>query len=172
MQTLKRFRSRAADSFLSDVRGGVAIEFAILIPILITMLFGIIQYGNILYVRQLMTQAAAEAARSYAYDSTTAADAEQLADDRLVATGLTYAITLTEPGTDETNVKVLITTPMNEAALVNVLGSVISGNIEVSVVLRMESAECVTSSTTSTGSASDTELSTDCTIISSTTATE
>ncbi len=158
--------------FLRDRRGGVAVEFAILIPVLITMLFGIIQYGNILYIRQLMTQAAEEAARSYAFDSTTAANAEQLADDRLVATGLTYAITLTEPDVDETNVKVLITTPMNAAALVNVLGGVISGNIEVSVVMRMESADCVTSSTTSTGSASDTELSTDCTIISSTTATE
>lgn len=151
---------RRIGGLLRDMRGGVALEFAILLPVVLTILFGIIQYGNILYVRQLMTQAAEEAARSYAYDSTTAANAESLAANRLVSTGLTYSVTLTEPAADETNVRVLITTPMNEAALVNVLGAVISGNIEVSVILRMESADCSETAAT----AADSEMTTDCVI--------
>jgi len=145
---------------LRDIGGGVAIEFAILTPVVLMILFAIIQYGNILYVRQMMTQAAEEAARSYAYDSTTAVNAAAIANNRLSSTGLTYAITVTEPDASETNVRVMITTPMNAAALVNVLGSVISGNIEVSVILRMESAECAT---VASGSA-ETEMSTDCVV--------
>ena len=56
-------------SFLRNTGGGVAVEFAVMLPIVLSMLFGIIQYGNILYIRQLMTQAAEEAARAYAFDS-------------------------------------------------------------------------------------------------------
>ena len=132
-------------SFLRNTGGGVAVEFAVMLPIVLSMLFGIIQYGNILYIRQLMTQAAEEAARAYAFDSMAAADAETLAEERLENTGLVYTVTLSEPSSSETNVKVEITTPMEDAALVNMLGSVMDGDIEVFVILRMQSADCSSS---------------------------
>ena len=53
-----------------------------------------------------MTQAAEEAARAYAFDSMAAADAETLAEERLENTGLVYTVTLSEPSSSETNVKV------------------------------------------------------------------
>ena len=145
-------------SFLRDTRGGVAVEFAIMLPIVLSLVFGIVQYGNILYVRQLMTHAAEEAARAYAFDSMAAADAQSLAENRLESTGLVYTVTVTEPGSDESNVKVEITTPMVDAALVNMLGNVMDGDVEVSVILRMLSSAC--SGTTPSGV--DTEMLVNC----------
>ena len=52
-----------------------------------------------------------------------------------------YSIIVTEPdtGAGETDVTVLISTPMADAAIINVLGSVMSGNIQAQIVLRVES---------------------------------
>ena len=134
---------RSATSFqrwlrhrLGDSRGAVAIEFAIMLPMLITILFGIIQYGLILNTRQLMTYAAREAARSYAIGESTEAEAEALAISLLNNASYNYDTTLTDDGT---SVQFDISLPMAEAALVNALeDSLMSGNIEVSVTMRLE----------------------------------
>jgi Flp pilus assembly protein TadG len=121
---------------LGDTRGAVAIEFAIMMPMLITVLFGIIQYGLILNTRQLMTYAAREAARSYAIGESTSDEAQALAITLLNNATYNYATDLTDDGT---SVQFDITLPMAEAALVNALEtSLMSGNIAVSVTMRLE----------------------------------
>jgi|GEM_PF-791484 len=121
---------------LGGSRGAVAIEFAIMLPMLITILFGIIQYGLILNTRQLMTYAAREAARSYAIGESTGDEAEALAISLLNNASYNYDTTLTDDGT---SVQFDISLPMAEAALVNALeDSLMSGNIEVSVTMRLE----------------------------------
>lgn len=49
-----------------DERGASAVEFALVLPILVLFLFGIITYGYMFSVRQALTQAAAEGARAAA----------------------------------------------------------------------------------------------------------
>jgi len=121
---------------LGDSRGAVAIEFAIMLPMLIAILFGIIQYGLILNTRQLMTYAAREATRSYAIGESTSAEAQALAVSLLNNAGHNYVTDLTDDGT---SVTLDITLPMTEAAVVNVLeDSLMSGNIAVSVTMRLE----------------------------------
>jgi Flp pilus assembly protein TadG len=44
-------------------RGAAAVEFAILFPVLVMMLFGIIDFGRLLYAQVTLTQAAREGAR-------------------------------------------------------------------------------------------------------------
>lgn len=56
-----RRRSRTRDE-----RGASAVEFALVLPILVLFLFGIITYGYMFSVRQALTQAAAEGARAAA----------------------------------------------------------------------------------------------------------
>lgn len=62
-----------------DVRGAAAVEFALILPILMIIVVGIINYGDMLSVRQSVSQAAAEGARAAAVttgsdtDKTTAA---------------------------------------------------------------------------------------------------
>lgn len=55
-------KSRAADTD----RGAAAVEFALVVPLLVTLLFGIISYGYLLSFRQSISQAAAEGARAAA----------------------------------------------------------------------------------------------------------
>ena len=124
-----------------DIRGAVAVEFALILPVLITILFGIIQFGLVMFTQQMMVYAAREAARSYAVGTSTAAQAQTLAEGLLPATSTNYTVTVTEPdiGAGETDVTVLISTPMADAAIINVLGSVMSGNIQAQIVMRVES---------------------------------
>jgi Flp pilus assembly protein TadG len=127
---------RLAGSWSGDNRGAVAIEFAILLPVLIAMLFAIIQYGLVLSTRQLMVYAARESARSYAIGESTEAEAEALAISLLNNASLNYDVVIDDDGTDVT---LSITVPMAEAAIINALEtSLMSGNIAVSVTMRLE----------------------------------
>ena len=47
-------------------RGAAAVEFALVVPLLLTLVFGIISYGYLLSFRQSLSQAAAEGARAAA----------------------------------------------------------------------------------------------------------
>lgn len=58
-----RLRARHATR---DERGAAAVEFALVLPILLLLLFGIIAYGYMLSFRGSMSQAAAEGARAAA----------------------------------------------------------------------------------------------------------
>ena len=122
--------------FLKDLRGVVAIEFAIVLPIAIVLIFAMIQYGIILNTRQIMSKAARTAIRSYAVGASTSAEAEQMALELLDNAGLSYSIDVSDDGTDAT---ILITLPMSDAALVDALGeSLMDGDIEVSMSMRLE----------------------------------
>ncbi|HWJ08011.1 MAG TPA: TadE/TadG family type IV pilus assembly protein [Nocardioides sp.] len=69
-----RGRARARD--LTD-RGAAALEFALIVPILLLLVFGIISYGYMLSFRQAISQAAAEGARAAAVAQR---DADQVPD--------------------------------------------------------------------------------------------
>ncbi|WP_435771163.1 TadE/TadG family type IV pilus assembly protein [Nocardioides sp. SYSU DS0651] len=47
-------------------RGAAAVEFALILPLLMVVVFGIINFGDMLSVRQSVSQAAAEGARAAA----------------------------------------------------------------------------------------------------------
>src|SRR3954449_10801685 len=56
----------------SDSRGGAIIEFALLAPLLFSMLLGIVEIGRMFYVRQALEFATEEAARYYMLNPTAA----------------------------------------------------------------------------------------------------
>jgi Flp pilus assembly protein TadG len=51
-------------------RGAAAVEFALVVPVLLMLVFGIVNFGQFLSVRQAATQAAAEGARAAAVTPT------------------------------------------------------------------------------------------------------
>ncbi len=67
---MRRCVKRKRDSARSE-RGAAAVEFALIVPILCALVFGIINYGDILSARQAVSQAAAEGARAGAVSQKT-----------------------------------------------------------------------------------------------------
>lgn len=63
---------RLRTSLGGDQRGGAVLEFAILAPLLFTLLLGIFEMGRMFYVRQALEYATEEAARYYMLNPTTA----------------------------------------------------------------------------------------------------
>jgi Flp pilus assembly protein TadG len=63
---MRRFVSWGFARARRDVRGAAAVEFALILPILLVLVFGIVNYGDMLSVRQSVSQAASEGARAAA----------------------------------------------------------------------------------------------------------
>ncbi len=139
-------------SLLRDKDGANAVEFAIVAPVLLLIVLGIIQFGVILFTYNNMVQAAREAARTLAVQETTAAEAEQIALNQIGFSGLSYTITACEPVVvtpphgpacappldPASDVSVTITVPLSEATIVDILRLFTTGDLEATVTMRKE----------------------------------
>lgn len=67
-------------------RGAAVVEFAIVAPIFFLMVFGMIEFGRLVMVHQLLTGAVREGARQAVVDGTTVDDVEQTVRSYLTAT--------------------------------------------------------------------------------------
>lgn len=75
-------------------RGAVAVEFALLLPVLLTILFGIIEFGMIMYGREVVTNASREGARAGIVQGPpklTTGQITTIAHDYLTSTGINPA---------------------------------------------------------------------------------
>ncbi len=143
----------------------MATEFALVIFPLAILIFGIIQFGSLLYVFNSMENAAREGARWYAigapnavadFGGDDAAAAEARAQDFLNQTWITATVTATsandtgdatlvcdtnpaDPDPD-CDVTVTITAPMGQAALIDLLDLMTSAGLqlEASATMRRE----------------------------------
>ena len=117
-------------------RGVTAVETAIILPILITLTFGTISVGSILFVKGNTLHAARETARTIAIGEDVVGNAQTIANNHLIDLGgMTYTVTGSEVGPD---IKVEITVPLAEAALVDVLGIFNSGELKSEITLKKE----------------------------------
>jgi Flp pilus assembly protein TadG len=95
-----------------------AVEMAIVTPILLTMLFGIIEYGWVFTVRQALVTAAREGARTAALPGSTEDEVRDRIAQYLTPLGLTtYAVALTHPQPDNPTEVVQITLPYSDVTL-------------------------------------------------------
>ena len=67
-------------------RGTALVELALVLPIFITVILGIVEFGRAMMVAQLVTNAAREGARLGSLDGVTNSEVEQTVRDFLVAT--------------------------------------------------------------------------------------
>jgi Flp pilus assembly protein TadG len=83
-------------------RGAAAAEFALLLPVLLTLLFGIIEFGMIMYGREVVTNASREGARAgivLVTPKPTAGQIQAIATTYLTGTGISpSAVTITVAG--------------------------------------------------------------------------
>ena len=114
---MTRRKNRTARGFLRDQRGSPAVEFAMIAPILILLVFGIVQFGFAFYTYNEMFNGAREGARRLAVGATTA-----VAEDRareVMVLDRDYQFPPTSPATDE--VTMTVTLKLSEAMIVSVL---------------------------------------------------
>ena len=83
-------------------RGAAAAEFALLLPVFLMILFGIIEFGMIMYGREVVTNAAREGARAGIVQGPpkrTSGDITTIANSYLTGTGVNQAdVTFTPAG--------------------------------------------------------------------------
>lgn len=95
-------------------RGAVAAEFALVLPVLLIILFGIIEFGMIMYGRELVTNAAREGARAGIVQGPpkrTGGEIIAIANNFLTGTGVNPAdVTFTSAGEGLTNPNTLTVT--------------------------------------------------------------
>ena len=116
--------------------GSVAVEFVLVLPIVLIILMGVIQFGAVLYTKSEMINTARETARRMAVAELSETDAVTLAKNILNDTGTRFTVTATAVASDVT---VLITIPMDDAALGLVFPVDFSGEtLSAQVVMRAE----------------------------------
>lgn len=98
--------------------GAAAVEFALVLPIFLLLLFGIIQFGSVLFLHNNMVNAAREAVRRMSVAEMTEAEAEAYVQNYLADWNLTFDADATEPPAT-TDVTMQISVPAADAALIN-----------------------------------------------------
>ncbi len=125
VSTLQRFRA--------SQRGGAAVEFAIVLPLLITLLTGIVQMGIMMFVGHNMVSVSQETARLVAVGELTEAEGQTYANEHLMNWDLTYDVSVQRQGSD---IVVDIAVPLSDVALIDILGLFKSGNLTTRTSMR------------------------------------
>jgi Flp pilus assembly protein TadG len=127
--------------------GAVAAEFALLLPMLLMILFGIIEFGMMMYGREIVTNAAREGARAGIVQGPpkrTAGEISAIVDSYLTGTGVNPAdVNLTPTGAGLANPNTLtVSGTYNYNFLVPVIPTLVGIPnplvIPISVVMRHE----------------------------------
>ncbi len=123
-------------------RGAAAVEFALVLPLLLLFLFGVVQFGFLFSVYNTMVHAAREGARGMAVEQLDEADGETLTRARLsVYGGLPFTVVADAPDpsvSTDLDVTVAVSVPMADAMFVDVLGLAAGQTISTQVVMRRE----------------------------------
>lgn len=121
-------------------RGVSIVESAFMIPILMSLIFGAIEFGMMLHMRHTMLVAAREAARELAVTGGSIAQAQQTAIDMLPGGELDFDVVASQPAPDDLNrdVNVEISVPFADAALGDMFGIFGEDRLSVQVTMRSE----------------------------------
>jgi hypothetical protein len=125
-----------------DERGVAALEFAFVVPFLVIIFSGIVQFGAIFFVQNNMTNVAREVSRALSVGTIeTSAEAETLANGKLVNWGIGFNVSATIPDPNDpndTDYTVVITAPLSDAAIFDILGVFQSGTLSARASMREE----------------------------------
>ncbi len=101
-------------------RAAAVVEFAVVLPLLLTILFGIIEYGWVFMVRQTLQTAAREGARLAVLQTTVTpyTNVTQRVAEVMAPTGLsTYQVSMTHATLANPLETVTVTVPYNDVSL-------------------------------------------------------
>lgn len=120
--------------------GAVAVEMAIVTPLLLAMLFGIIEFGWLFTVRSTMVNAAREGARLGALEGVTETEIVSRTSELLVPMHIddNCSVTVTMPTDENPTVTVNVAAPRSSVSLVGNFFGFTSGTINGSASMRRE----------------------------------
>ncbi len=101
-------------------RAAAVVEMAVVTPLLLTMLFGIIEYGWVFSIKQSVTNAAREGCRVASMQGSTDAEIDNTVKAYLDATGLSssdYTITLKHYTQGDPTERVSVSVPYGKVSL-------------------------------------------------------
>lgn len=75
-------------------RGAAVVEFAVVAPVFVLLILGIIEVGRALMVQQIITNASREGARRAIVEGVTADDVKTIVNDYLAATTVSSGVTV------------------------------------------------------------------------------
>lgn len=120
----------------------VAVEMAIVTPLLLTLLFGMIEYGWVFTVRQALVTAAREGARTAALPGSTDADIHTRITSYMLPLGLTtYTVTLTHSTPTSAVETVQVSIPRADVSLLGNYFGVHTGTMNASCSMRKEGVD-------------------------------
>ena len=128
----------------SNVRGAAVVELAVVLPLLLTLVFGIIEFGWIFMVRETLVNASREGCRVAVLQGSTQQHVTDRVDASMAGAGLsnyTVEITSATPTNPTETVKVLI--PYAEVSLLAgyFFGGSTDFNLSATTVMRKEGAD-------------------------------
>lgn len=112
---------RSCRMFRRNRRGAAAVEFAVILPVFVLLIFGMIEYGRMVMVQQVITNASREGARKAVLDGATTAQVETVVEEYLASGsigGATVTVTPDPPSSAESGdpVTVAVSVPFNEVS--------------------------------------------------------
>jgi Flp pilus assembly protein TadG len=140
--------------------GAALVEFTVLMPLFFLILFGIVEFGSMLWIQNNMTNAAREGARRSSVQGATLAQANTAACSWLMGSGKTFTVTATDKCPADQDVKVEVSVSKADASLMNTFftigsngslnASTWAGTLGASVTMRKEITCPAGASTTAT----------------------
>src|SRR5262249_45950176 len=125
-------RRFGAQNVRGDDNGAALVEFTVLMPLFFLILFGIVEFGAMLFIQNNMTNAAREGARTSAVQGGSMTAANQAACRWLSGSAQTFTITSTDLCNAAQDVNVSISISKANASFLNTFFSYTSGNLTTS----------------------------------------
>ena len=125
-------------------QGSSAVEFGIVAPLLLMLIMGIVDVGNLLFVYNSMLNAAREASRSVAVAEQTAAQAKTTAETTLAkhrgkSGAIPFTVVVTVPATPaDKEIKTTISAPLSQALMLDMFGLMGSATMTAVSSMRQE----------------------------------
>jgi hypothetical protein len=122
-----------------DESGASAVEFALVSPLLIGLLLGVIEYGSLAMVQMRMNDTARDTARRLAVrDLTSEVEGERFALQQLADWDAAFRVQVTLPKFPERDITVVIRVGMEDAAILNLVNAGMEGDMLAEVHMMME----------------------------------
>jgi hypothetical protein len=119
--------------------GAATVEMAIVTPLLLTILFGVIEYSYVFSVRQTLIHAAREGARTASLPGSTDGDITSRVNDYLSPLGIGgYDIDIERATVDDPTERVAVSVPIDDVVLTGFFPGLHGFDLEAAVSMRKE----------------------------------